>query len=116
VIRGSRATLFPSLGEGFGLPPLESLALGVPVIVASQVPSLGLIAPGGQVRLDRPDAQGIRAAVLDMLDDATARRKCQEITGLSLPRWADLGRACADWLAPATHHEPALTPPGSAAA
>lgn len=32
LLAGARALLFPSLAEGFGLPPLEAAALGVPVL------------------------------------------------------------------------------------
>jgi hypothetical protein len=37
------------------------------------------------VRLERPAAAAIRAAVLALLDDATTRRKCGEIARLRLP-------------------------------
>ncbi|MBK8867874.1 MAG: glycosyltransferase family 4 protein [Actinomycetales bacterium] len=37
VVAGSRLLAFPSLDEGFGLPPLEALAAGVPVL-ASDLP------------------------------------------------------------------------------
>jgi glycosyltransferase involved in cell wall biosynthesis len=32
LIEGARALLFPSLAEGYGLPPLEALSLGCPVV------------------------------------------------------------------------------------
>jgi glycosyltransferase involved in cell wall biosynthesis len=43
LVRGARATLFPSLYEGFGLPVLESMLLGTPV-VTSTVASLPEVA------------------------------------------------------------------------
>jgi glycosyltransferase involved in cell wall biosynthesis len=98
LIRTSRATIFVSQAEGFGLPPLESLALGVPVIVSEGLPSIAMIEPSGQVRLPRPDAASIRQAVLEMLEDPFARRKYDEIPGLNLPSWADLGRRVGQWI------------------
>jgi len=37
IVSGAQALLFPSLDEGFGLPPVEALACGVPVL-ASDIP------------------------------------------------------------------------------
>ena len=39
LLQGSAGLLFPSLAEGFGLPPAEAAALGVPVI-ANPLPEL----------------------------------------------------------------------------
>lgn len=36
LIRGARAVLFPSLYEGFGLPVLEAMSLGTPVLTSNQ--------------------------------------------------------------------------------
>jgi glycosyltransferase involved in cell wall biosynthesis len=35
VLAGARMLIFPSFGEGFGLPPLEAMASGVPVITSN---------------------------------------------------------------------------------
>ena len=66
--RLARAFVFPSLYEGFGLPPLEAMACGTPV-VTSNVSSLPEIAGGAALLVDPYDvdaiAQGIRTAVND---------------------------------------------------
>jgi glycosyltransferase involved in cell wall biosynthesis len=98
VIRGSRATLFVSRAEGFGIPPLESLALGVPVIVYAGVPSLGAVEGHGQLRLANPDAAAVREAVRAFLDDGFARRKSEEILRLRLPTWDGMARDMAGWI------------------
>jgi glycosyltransferase involved in cell wall biosynthesis len=43
LIRGARAVLFPSLYEGFGLPVLEAMTLGTPVVTSrtSSLPEIG---------------------------------------------------------------------------
>ena len=66
--RLARAFVFPSLYEGFGLPPLEAMACGTPV-VTSNVSSLPEIAGGAALLVDpysvEDIAEGIRRAVSD---------------------------------------------------
>jgi glycosyltransferase involved in cell wall biosynthesis len=98
VIRGSRATIYPAICEGYGLPPVESLALGVPVIVTESLPSAAMLPPDGQVRLAIPNAEQIREAVLAMLDGDFARRTTEAIGRLRLPTWSDLAKGVAHWI------------------
>jgi glycosyltransferase involved in cell wall biosynthesis len=90
IIVGSRATLYASEAEGFGLPPLESLALGVPVIASARLPSLRAIADLGQIRLSQVTVESLVAAIKEMLHDEVAAAKCAEISRLPLPTWAHL--------------------------
>jgi glycosyltransferase involved in cell wall biosynthesis len=66
--RLARAFVFPSLYEGFGLPPLEAMACGTPV-VTSDVSSLPEVAGGAALLVDPRDrlsiADGIHRAVTD---------------------------------------------------
>ena len=66
--RLARAFVFPSLYEGFGLPPLEAMACGTPV-VTSNVSSLPEVAGGAALLVDPHDtdaiAEGIKRAVND---------------------------------------------------
>ena len=66
--RLARAFVFPSLYEGFGLPPLEAMASGTPV-VTSNVSSMPEIAGGAAILVDPHEpasiAQGITTAVTD---------------------------------------------------
>jgi glycosyltransferase involved in cell wall biosynthesis len=64
LIKGAKATLFPSLYEGFGLPVLESMKLGVPVLTSSEG-ATAEVAGDAALTIDPYDthaiAQGIRA-------------------------------------------------------
>lgn len=78
LIRGARATLFPSLYEGFGLPVLESMLLGTAVLT-SNAASLPEVAGDAAMTVDPYDtraiANGIRALDADegLLVELTAR-------------------------------------------
>jgi glycosyltransferase involved in cell wall biosynthesis len=68
LIRGARATLFPSIYEGFGLPVLESMQLGTPVLT-SDAGALPEVAGEAALVVDPYDAlaiqRGIRALDAD---------------------------------------------------
>ena len=97
VLKGARALVFASRSEGFGLPPLEALHAGIPVIVSANVPSIAMLPPSGQLRLLDLSATEIAAAVREMEDDATAARLWQEAASLRIRTWRDTAREFADW-------------------
>lgn len=71
-----RATVFtyPSLYEGFGLPPLEAMACGVPV-VASDRSSLPEVTGDAALLVDPTDPQALANALGAVLHDETVRKR-----------------------------------------
>jgi glycosyltransferase involved in cell wall biosynthesis len=59
----------PSLAEGFGLPVLEAMAVGVPV-VHSDAPALVEVAGNAGVTVPRGDPAALAAALRAVLSDA----------------------------------------------
>lgn len=47
LMKGAELTVFPSLYEGFGLPPLESMTLGVPVVASNAASIPEVVGDGG---------------------------------------------------------------------
>ena len=84
-----RASVFPTIAEGCGLPLLESLWLGVPC-VCSNLPVLRENASGGGCLMAAPDDRAAwRAALRSVLtDDALHARLVQEALARPLPTWA----------------------------
>jgi glycosyltransferase involved in cell wall biosynthesis len=78
---GALAFVFPTLWEGFGMPVLEAMACGAPV-VASRVPSIEEIAGDAAIYVDphSPDsiAQGIRDALGGAVPKEEWRRRGME--------------------------------------
>lgn len=62
LIRGARAALFPSLYEGFGLPVLEAMLLGTPVL-CSNTSSLPEVAGNAALAVDPYDTTAIGAGL-----------------------------------------------------
>jgi glycosyltransferase involved in cell wall biosynthesis len=63
---------FPSLYEGFGLPPLEAMALGVPV-VTSQISSLPEVVGDAALLVDPYSEEAIADAIGRVLEDGALR-------------------------------------------
>lgn len=73
LVYGCAAVLSPSFAEGFGLPLLEGIAMGVPTI-ASDIPSHREIAHETTVLLGAHDSSGWEAAILAMPRTVPGRR------------------------------------------
>lgn len=72
--RGARVFLFPSLAEGFGIPPLEAMLRGVPV-VASREGSLPEMLGDAARYHSADDPSELMARVLEVENDASVRRQ-----------------------------------------
>lgn len=68
----ARLFVFPSLAEGFGFPPLEAMARGIPTAV-STAGSLPEVTDGGARLFDPHDAAGLATLVTRMATDSRLR-------------------------------------------
>ena len=69
--------VFPSRDEGFGLPPLEAMSMGTPVVV-SNAAALPEVCGPAAAYVDSDDAQGLARTLVRLLDDAPERRRMGE--------------------------------------
>lgn len=77
LYRQATAFVYPSLFEGFGLPPVEAMACGTPV-VTSNVSSLPEITGDAALLVDPLDQASIEAALLKITGDEALRARLRE--------------------------------------
>ena len=82
IYQGADAMVYPTLYEGFGLPPLEAMAFGIPVIASRNSSLPDTLGAAAYYLSAAPDGGEIAEAVQTLLRDAERRKKM-----------ADLGRA-----------------------
>jgi glycosyltransferase involved in cell wall biosynthesis len=77
LLSGALAFVFPSLYEGFGLPVLEAMACGTPV-VCSNASSLPEVAGDAALLFDPGDVEGMAQALAQIVADEGLRRDLVE--------------------------------------
>ncbi|MEP6506334.1 MAG: glycosyltransferase family 1 protein, partial [Betaproteobacteria bacterium] len=94
LIRHARVFVYPSFAEGFGMPVLEAMASGVPV-VTSDAPALVEVAAGAALAVDPNDPARIAAAIERLLFDGALRKRLSA-AGLAVAaehRWSASAKA-----------------------
>jgi glycosyltransferase involved in cell wall biosynthesis len=71
---GATAVALPSLAEGFGLPVIEAMAAGTPVLTSNRSALLE-VADGAAQLVDPLDVESIRAGLAELLEDAALRER-----------------------------------------
>ncbi len=89
--------VFPSFYEGFGLPPLEAMACGTPVITSDR-PSLPEVVEDAALMVDALDNTALARAMSQLLTDAELRAELRRrgIEQAKKFKWEDAARRLLD--------------------
>jgi glycosyltransferase involved in cell wall biosynthesis len=77
LLAGARMLVFPSLYEGFGLPPLEAMRMGCPVLT-SNAGGLAEVCGDAALFVDPFDTASIRKGIAKIIEDDVLRLKLRE--------------------------------------
>jgi glycosyltransferase involved in cell wall biosynthesis len=90
-----------SLYEGYGMAAAQAMAHGLPLIASTGGALATTIPDAAALKYPPGDGMRLRAALHQMLTDATCRAACAEASwsaGQRLPRWEQTARRIADVL------------------
>jgi glycosyltransferase involved in cell wall biosynthesis len=93
LYQGARMLVQPSFEEGFGIPPLEAMTLGVPVVAADRGALPEVVGDAGFL-VNETDAEGLAAAMAQMIDQPSLAAACaaKGVVRARQFRWADTAR------------------------
>ena len=77
LLSRTAAFVYPSLYEGFGLPVLEAMLAGAPVITSND-PAVAEVTAGAAVQVDGTSQEQLNAAVLRVIRDPALQRRLRE--------------------------------------
>lgn len=99
LLSGARALLMPSFAEGYGLPVVEALAAGTPVI-ASDIATFREIGGGRLLAIDPTDGPKWREAICAFAADGSPERRelLARSAGYAAPAWSSFFAAVEDFI------------------
>jgi glycosyltransferase involved in cell wall biosynthesis len=113
LYKGAQALILPSFDEGFGIPALEAMSAGVPVIVSNRAALPEVVGDAG-LYIEPDDVESITAALARLIGDTELRATCAQ-RGLERAKeftWAQTARrvrrAYEDALLARRHRAPVL--------
>ena len=99
VLRGARALLLPSLAEGYGLPLIEALTLGTPVI-ASDIEVFREVSQGAVTLIDPLDGPGWHRSILEHCTRSEGSNQGKASNGFAPLTWQNFFLRLEQILAP----------------
>ena len=97
LYNGAELFVYPSLYEGFGLPPLEAMACGVPV-VAANASSIPEVVGDAALLYDPYDENSLSQAVLQVVQDEKTRERLIERGAKQQARFSWVKAATETWM------------------
>lgn len=110
IMHESRAILFPSIAEGFGLPIVEGMMLGAPVVIAERAP-MTEVAGGAALTFDPDRPESLDEAILRLDRDEELRTQLIAAGRKNSSRfsWRRTAETVAELLREVAHEKP-MTP------
>lgn len=93
LYRHARLYVFPSLYEGFGLPPLEAMSCGTPVLASNRASLPEVLGLAAQY-FDPSDSESFRYAVVRLMEDEESRSELRTLGYAQAARysWREMAR------------------------